>query len=150
VQPSDASNDIWVLALFGDRKRYMYFSSAFSEIDPTLSPDGRWLAYVSNETNRREVYVRSFPTPGGKWTISKDGGTAPVWSRDGKELFFLGADSKLMAVEIRSGAKFEAGAPKTLFHTRMPSIGMRFDVSKDGRFLLPALPDRASSPPRFR
>jgi len=70
--------------------------------------------------------------------VSTNGGTRPVWSRDGKELYFLGADGKMMAVELRPGAKFEAGLPKPLFDSHIgPSVNNWFDVSKDGRFLIP-------------
>ena len=92
---------IWVLPLFGDRKPFPYLHSGFSEGGGKLSPDGRWLAYTSNETKRTEVYVQSFPEPGRKWQVSTNGGDIPVWSRDGKELFFIGPSRKMMSVTVK-------------------------------------------------
>jgi Tol biopolymer transport system component len=147
-------NDIWVLPLFGDRKPFPYLQTEFNEANAKLSPNGQWLAYVSNETKRNEVYVQSFPAPGGKWQVSTSGGDLPVWSRAGKELFFRGADQKLMAVEVRSGAgktgstngavQFEAGVPMPLFSTRFGSGG--YDVSPNGLFIMPVLLEQAAAP----
>jgi serine/threonine protein kinase/Tol biopolymer transport system component len=139
-------SDIWILPLFGDRKPLPYLETAFNESYAKLSPDGHWLAYVSDESKRNEVYVQTFPMPGTKWQISKNGGSYPVWSRDGKELFFIGADQAMMSVEVKGGAQFEASEPNTLFETRLGS-NPQFDVSKDGRFLIPTLPEQASSAP---
>lgn len=129
--------DIWVLPLSGDRKSFPYVSSEFREGRPTLSPDGRWLAYNSNETGRVEVYVSSFPQQGQKWRISTGGGAAPVWSRDGHELYYYSGDHKIMAVDIKSGPPFQYDVPKPLFEVEMPAVNTRFDVGKDGRFLVP-------------
>jgi Tol biopolymer transport system component len=133
--------DLWVLPLFGDRKPFPYLRSEFNERYARLSPDGRWLAYLSDETKRDEVYICTFPNPdGGKWQISTNGGNPPVWSRDGKELFFIGADRKLMAVKLNSGAKLEPGVPEALFETRVGQVALsEFDISKDGHFLVPTL-----------
>ena len=133
--------DIWVLPLFGERKPFPYLQTSFNEMSAKLSPGGHWLAYVSDETRREEIYVQAFPTPGAKLKISANGGEIPVWSRDGKELFFIGLDHKLMAVEMKrdsvEGGQLEAGVPKPLFDTRIRSGYSWFDVSKDGRFLMP-------------
>lgn len=102
-----------------------------------LSPDGRWLAYNSSESKRPEIYVAGFPAPVGKWQVSAGGGSRPVLSRDGKELFFLSAEGKIMAVEIKPGAAFQAGIPKPLFDVRMIGGNTNFEVSKDGHFLQP-------------
>jgi len=145
--------DIWILPLFGDRKPFPYLQTQFAERHAKLSPNGHWLAYVSNETKRDEVYVQTFPTPGGKWQVSTNGGGYPVWSKDGKELFFISADRKLMAVEVkvdavRGGPRFEAGVPKPLFDTRfLPTDNSWFDVSKDGRFLIPTIPEQEANTP---
>lgn len=133
VQDPKTRMDIWVLPLFGDRKPFPYLQSEFSEWQAKLSPDGRWLAYASNETSRYEIYVQSFPTPGEKSLISTNGGTYPAWSRDGKELFFIAADRKLMATAVQTGATFKGGVPKPLFETRLPSGISGFDVRNDGR-----------------
>ncbi|MBI2833800.1 MAG: serine/threonine-protein kinase, partial [Acidobacteria bacterium] len=103
--------DLWVLPLFGDRKPYPFLKTEFDESQARFSPDGRWMAYVSNESGRLEVYVRPFPGPGTKWQISPNGGSQPQWRRDGKELFYIAADHRLMAVAVKSGAMFEAAAP---------------------------------------
>jgi hypothetical protein len=137
------SRDIWVLPLVGDRKRFPYLQTAFEERNATLSPNGSWLAYSSDETKRDEIYVQTFPQQGGKWQVSTNGGRLPRWSRDGKELFFVGADRKLMVVEVKSdfrkgGASFEVSVPKPLFDTRLGyNEGLWYDVSADGRFLFP-------------
>jgi Tol biopolymer transport system component len=138
---------VWVLPLFGERKPFPYLESEFDESYPKLSPNGQWLAYQSNETKRNEIYVQSFPKPGGKWKVSTDGGTRPIWSRDGKELFFLGTNEKLMAVEVRSSAgnKFDNGLAKPLFD--LPNGAFTFDVSKDGRFLIPGSVEQTAGAP---
>ena len=143
---------IWVLPLSGDRKPYAFLHSQSAEISGRsimlpmwgkLSPDGRWLAYQSNETGSFEIYVQAFPGREGKWRVSVKGGTHPIWSRDGKELFYIAADNKLMAVDVKSGARFEHGVPKPLFEARTG-----FDVSPDGkRFLLVVPLEQAANPP---
>jgi Tol biopolymer transport system component len=133
--------DIWVLPLFGDRRPFPYLQTNFNEVRAKLSPNGQWLAYASDEGKRYEIYVQTFPSAGGKWRVSVDGGSLPVWSRDGKELFYIGADRKMMAVEVKGGSKFEAGVSKALFDTHLEYFAW-FDVSKDGRFLLPTLIER--------
>jgi len=140
-------NDIWVHPQFGDKKPYPYLYSEFREQLGKLSPDGRWLAYMSDESRRYEIYVVSFPQPGGKWQISTAGGFAPVWSRDGRELFFVSADLKMTAVEIRTtGGKFEPGVPKPLFDVRVTASN-HYDVSKDGRFLIPSIVEQSANAP---
>ena len=140
--------DIWVLPLFGDRKPFPYLQTEFNERLARLSPNGQWLAYTSDESKRSEVYVQTFPTPGGKWQISTNGGSRSVWSRDGKELYFLGADGKMMAVEVKAGAKFEAGLPKALFDARFPGGNTAwYDVSPDGRFLIPIQLEQTANAP---
>ena len=144
-------SDVWVLPLFGDRKPFPYLQTEFNERNPKLSPNGRWLAYASDETKRNDVYVESFPTATGKWQVSTKGGDFPVWSRDGRELFFIGGDGNMTAVEVTggAGAKFEAGAPQPLFQMRLgnDAATRRFDVSKEGRFLIPAAAVQAASAP---
>jgi eukaryotic-like serine/threonine-protein kinase len=149
VQDPKTKSDIWVLPLFGDRKPFPYLQTEFNEGFAKLSPNGQWLAYTSDETKRTEIYVQTFPTPGGKWQISTNGGFYPVWSQDGKELFYIGADQKLMAVEVTGGNTFQAGIPKPLFQTRLGIRPSRvaFDVSKDGRFLMPVPVENAAPTP---
>lgn len=80
-----------------------------------FSPDGKWLAYASNETGKWEIYVTSFPTPHGKWQVSVGGGEQPRWRGDGRELFYLSTDSRVMAVPVTTGANFDSGRPVALF-----------------------------------
>lgn len=142
------NSDVWVLPQFGDRKAFPYLHADYNEQFGKLSPGGKWLAYTSNETKRDEVYVQTFPSPEGKWQVSTNGGTRPVWSRNGKELFFIDPGRRVMAVEVRGGAKFEAGVPKTLFATRFAVGGSTwFDVSDDGRFLIPNEAEEAGTSP---
>jgi len=135
--------DIWVFPTFGDRKPFPYVNTEFQEGRAKLSPNGQFLAYVSDESKRDEVYVQTFPEHGGKWQISTGGGDVPVWSRDGRELYFISTDLKMMAVEVKGdGKKFEAGVPKPLFDVRQSA---QFDVSKDGRFLIHVPQDQAGT-----
>jgi hypothetical protein len=112
--------DIWALPLTGDRKPKPLVQTEFQELQGQISPDGRWLAYRSNETRRREIYVRPLSGATGKWQLSTTGGMYPRWRRDGKELLYLSADRKLMAADTRStGAAFEAGIPHAFFDVRL-------------------------------
>jgi serine/threonine protein kinase len=139
--------DIWSLPLSGDRKPVPYQVSAFSTVEPKLSPDGRWLAYQSSESGRPEVYVQSFPTPAGKFQISTAGAYSPRWSRDGKEIFYLSIDRKMMAVDVKAGAAFEPGTPKALFQTRALRFSP-YDVSPNGRrFLIASYPEESAGAP---
>jgi Tol biopolymer transport system component len=101
-----------------------------NESNPNLAPSSDWLAYASDETRRFEVYVQSFPEPGRKYQVSLNGGSIPVWSRDGKELFFIAPDRQMMAVSIKkTGGNLEIGAPKALFDSKMaPLTNASFDV----------------------
>jgi hypothetical protein len=142
-------NDIWVIPLSGDQKPFPYLQSEFAERRAKLSPNGRWMAYVSDESKQDEVYVQDFPNPGEKWPVSTNGGDYPIWSRDGRELYFIAADQKLMAVEVKGGARFEAGVPKPLFDTRLGNLrgDQWFDVTTDGRFLIPTLLEQSAVAP---
>jgi serine/threonine protein kinase len=121
----------------GDRKVETFLQTRFNEIAPQFSPDGRWLAYVSDESGHNEVYVQPYPGPGGKWQISTEGGTEPVWARNG-ELFYRNGD-KMMAVATTAKANFSADTPKVLFegHYATYNTMPAYDVTPDGqRFLL--------------
>jgi dipeptidyl aminopeptidase/acylaminoacyl peptidase len=124
----------------------------FDEKNARLSPDGRWLAYSSDETRNDEIYVQTFPQHGGKWQVSTNGGTLPVWSRDGKHLFFIDGKGKMTSVDVKNvdakNPQFEAGVPVSLFDARLGILGeSRFDVSKDGRFLIPIQVSQTESSP---
>jgi eukaryotic-like serine/threonine-protein kinase len=117
-------------------------ATIFNEGHSSFSPDGKWMAYVSNESGRREVYVQSFPPARGKWQISREGGLEPQWRGDGKELFYT-ADDRMMAVPIRTtGEGFAAGAPQALFDLRLSStlLRNRWVVTGDGQRFLAAIP----------
>jgi eukaryotic-like serine/threonine-protein kinase len=130
--------DVMILPLAGERQPVPFVHSSFNETLPRFSPDGRWIAYVSDASGRREVYVQPFPGPGGKWQVSTAGGDEPVWRADGRELFYLSPDWHVMAVEVNLGAGFQAGVPAPLFSfTSVPDGWTHYSVSRDGqRFLL--------------
>ncbi len=108
-------NNIWVLPLEGDRQPAVFLQTPFFETGGRFSPDGRWIAYSSDEQGRAEIYLQTFPASGGKWQISNNGGLQPWWRSDGKELYYLSADGKLMAVEVKLSGSFESLAPRALF-----------------------------------
>jgi serine/threonine protein kinase/WD40 repeat protein len=131
--------DIMVLPLFGDRKPIPFLHSTFNEGHGRLSPDSRWLAYSSDESGQFEVYVQAFPGPGGKWQISTRGGFQPMWRADGKELYYIATDGRLMESSVNAGDGFAAGVPTPLFnsHLSLSSAQSQYAPSADGqRFLL--------------
>lgn len=150
--PSDWSRDgkyilyesagrLWITAL-PELKTRVFVNVPATAKNGQFSPDGRWVAYTSNESGKWEIYVTSFPEVRGKWQLSSAGGTQPRWRGDGKELFFLASDGKMMAVPVTAGANFDAGAPVTLFQANprelvATSERVTYDVTKDGqRFLI--------------
>jgi serine/threonine protein kinase len=130
---------IWMLPLEGERKPHLFHDSPFAEREASFSPDGKWVAYCSNESGDYKVYVVPFPGQGGKWQVSPGGGCGPRWRRDGRELFYISSDNKMVAVEVKaSGSSFEVGAIHALFATRPYGVFGRFDVLADGqRFAIP-------------
>jgi eukaryotic-like serine/threonine-protein kinase len=125
---------IWVLPLFGDHKAYPFIQATFSAREASFSPDGKWLAYCSNESGEYRVYVVPFPGPGGKWQVSLGDGRGPLWRRDGKEIFYLSADNKLMAVKVEaSDGSFAAAGARVLFDSHSYGVFGRYDASADGR-----------------
>jgi Tol biopolymer transport system component len=150
-------SDIWVMPLSGDKKPFPYLNQDYNEGSPRLSPNGQWLAYQSDKSGRYEVYVDTFtgaPSASqaarGNWQVSTNGGTRPVWSHDGKELFFISADRKMMVAEVSNSAanRFDASAAGALFDAHIsgdPSV--QFDVSKDGRFLMMVPVEQGPSTP---
>ena len=145
--------DIWTLPREGDRRPRPFACTPFSEVTPDFAPNGRWIAYASNESGRFEIYAQPYPGPGRKVQISTDGGMEPVWSRDGRELFYNGG-GKMMAVQTRFEPDFAAGTPKALFETSAfadPDPEFRqYDVSPDGkRFVMIGKLPGQSTPPRL-
>jgi eukaryotic-like serine/threonine-protein kinase len=154
--------DLWVLPLSGDQKPFPFLQTGTNEVGGQLSPDGRWMAYASDESGGYEVYVQSFPSAGGQRQVSTKGGAGPRWRRDGKELFYCAPDGKLMAVEVKSGlpagghgdgegATFETGVPHALFEFRsgnLTSFLAPYTVTADGRrFLLNTIVDESGGAP---
>jgi eukaryotic-like serine/threonine-protein kinase len=140
---------LFVLPLFGDRKPLPFLQTQFNETSGQFSPDGRWVAYQSNESDRNEVYVAPFPGPGRKWQISTAGGSAPRWRHDGSEIFYLAPDNKLMAVAVNAqGSSFDVGAVKPVFQTRITGFGYYYQVSADNQhFLINTTSEQAASAP---
>lgn len=144
------SNDILVLPLTGDKKPYAFRQTEASENWAAFSPDGRWVAFSSTEpSGRAEVYVARFASPGRTWRVSADGGSQARWRKDGKEIFYLAPDRRLMAAAITStGDSFDVTRVDPLFTISYPYGAYHaFDVSKDGeRFLVNALTVGAGAP----
>ena len=125
----------------GERRPEPLNRSKSDEIAAEISPNGHWLAFVSNESGRNEVYVRPLPNvDGGRWQVSTGGATEPTWSRSGRELFFLDATGLLTVVPVEAGAAFHAGDPASVLHTRYSTgnfaLLRNYDVSADGQRLL--------------
>jgi dipeptidyl aminopeptidase/acylaminoacyl peptidase len=127
-----------LVPLGGDHKPVVSIQGQFAQ--PAFSPDGHWIAYASAESGSFEVFVQSFPVGHGKWQISPDGGGQPVWRRDGKELFYISAGHRIVAVPVKIGVTFEAGTPKELFSANNSALfyfRRQYSVSPDGqRFLV--------------
>ncbi len=135
-------DDIWMLRLEDEQEPWAFLDTEFDEIGAMFSPDGRWLAYMSNETGRDEVYVQPFSVSGPRGTkqISVGGGTEPVWAPDSRELFYRNGD-KMMAVAIETEPELSVGTPRLLFEERFlhgpPWARRNYDISPDGqRFLM--------------
>jgi len=152
--------DLWVLPLEGDKTPKPFLQDDFDKGGGKFSPDGKWIAYSSDEAGPYQVYVRPFPGPGGQYQVSAAGGSNPRWRHDGKELFYLAPEGKVMAVEVKTGSTFETGAAKPLFDAHVrgwlgaggagPGLSARdnYAVSSDGqRFLLNSLAEGSAPSP---
>ena len=143
--------DLWLLPAEGDREPLVYLRSDFDAFQAQFSPDGRWIAYTSNESGEYQVYVQPFPMREEKRQISTSGGAQPQWRRDGTELFYLARDGTLMAVDVKSGARFEPGLPKPLFRTQVTGLTNarnHYVSSADGqRFLVNTIIEEGASSP---
>jgi len=135
----DNQTDLWVLEMDGDRETRLFLHTEFYERFAEVSPDGRWLAYVSDESGQHEVQVRPFPDGGGKTVVSTDGGSSPVWSADGRELFYR-EGRRVMAVPVELGDELTVGTPTFLFESSFADrvFGSEsLDVTADGeRFVI--------------
>ena len=175
TQDPKTATDLWALPLMGERpsagsgrpepvegrKPFAVLQSSFDEIEGQFSPDGRWLAYASNESGPYEIYLRTFPEAGGQRQVSVAGGVQPRWKRDGHELFYVAPDGRLMAVPIRTAPDthaLEPGPPVPLFPTRLATTGTniatagfmaraQYAVAADGRFLMNVAADEAVTSP---
>ena len=139
VQPDAPPYDQGVVTVDGERRTEMLLQTEFSESNGVISPNGRWLAYDADESGRSEIYVRPFPdVDSRRIQMSTDGGTRPLWSRDGRELFYFKAPGTLIAVPVDPGPSFTAGNPEVLFEGSYPAFntGRHYDVSPDGRGFL--------------
>ncbi|MHC4560749.1 MAG: hypothetical protein ACYS80_26005, partial [Planctomycetota bacterium] len=143
--------DIWVLPSEGSRTPSPFLVTPFNERAARFSPNGRWLAYVSDESGQNEVYVQPYPGPGRKWTVSTNGGGEPVWSADGKELFYRNRDL-MMVVAVETEPDFKAGIPRLLFegHYEMALGSQNYDVSADGQKFLMVRTEEELSPVRLQ
>ena len=131
-------DDLWLVPLSGDRKPVKFLGPPSDQMHGNFSPDGRFVAYTSNESGRFQVYVQTFPLSNRKWQVSTDGGYEPRWRADGREIYYLSDDRKLMAVSVGAGPSF--AVPKLLFQTRVPegvtSRRTHYVPSRDGRRFL--------------
>jgi serine/threonine-protein kinase len=153
VEQKDNNNDIVLVDVAGSHQKTPLLHSKADEAYPDISPDGRWIAFVSNESGRNEVYVQPFPKLGSRHQISIDGGTAPAWSRDGRELLYTTTETvggqasltRMMAVAVTTAPTFVASKPRRLFEGRYGAAAVvrPYDVSPDGRFLMVTQKDRA-------
>jgi Tol biopolymer transport system component len=154
VSDPKTSADIWALPLNGASKPFPFLHEAYDERNGQISPDGRWIAYQSNESTRFEIYIRPFPAAPGQWPVSTAGGVQPRWRADSKELYFVAPDGQLMVAPIVvNGAAIQTVVPVALFRSRMlyggtDTVGRaQYAVAGDGRFLINvALDDETASP----
>ncbi len=137
--------DIWILPLSGDRKPYPFVATEFDEFAASFSADGRWVSYTSDESGKTELYVVSFPGPGGKWQISTGGALGGGWVKGGKEILYLSSDFNVVSVAVNAGASgLEIGPPRVLFNN---SGWVNGAISADGeRFLGAVLPEGGEKP----
>jgi Tol biopolymer transport system component len=152
-QDSATGSDLWALPIGGTEKPFPIVQTRFNEDEGQFSPDGRWIAYRSDESGREEIYVQAFPGPAGKQQVSTAGGSQPRW-RNGKELFYVAADTKLMSVPMAlptQGQTLKVGVPVPLFRTRLVGVDQpkaQYAVAPDGqRFLMNVIADEATASP---
>jgi Tol biopolymer transport system component len=141
---------LWVRPLDGDQKPRPFMTGNFLARSASISPDGRWVAYSSDSSGRRfEIYVRSFPSGDEEHKVSFQGGFAPKWRRDGKELYFLSPEAAMMAVDVDTSHGFRTQVPTRLFPTSLEQNNFRpYAVSRDGqRFLMPVRVDPSGPEP---
>ena len=145
------TTQLWGLPLFGDRNPFAFVQGTFGAHAARFSPNGQYVAYSSNETGRAEIYVQTFPQQTGKWQISSSGGEQPMWRRDGKELFYIAPDDKLMSVPVNTSASFQLGVATPLFQSQLAPIPFwrnnYFPFPDGHRFLMLTPASEAKAPP---
>jgi serine/threonine-protein kinase len=148
-QSPETQRDIWTVPLETDGaglragKPEVFLQTPFDERNPSFSPDGRWLAYASDESGNFQIYVRAFPDKGGKWQISNDGGLYPTWSRNGRDLFFETPDNHIMVATYETKAdSFVADKPRAWSDTRLANVGLNgnYDLAPDGKRIAALMP----------
>lgn len=137
---------LWILPLAGEGHAYRFYPGNVSQYHGQFSPDGKWIAYSSNETGEFEVYVQPFPASGAKWRISTQGGAQPRWRSDGKEMYYRLRDGKVMATSVTFSGKIQVGLPQMLFQASpdpfYPDLGNSYDGTRNGqRFVINTLID---------
>jgi serine/threonine-protein kinase len=147
-QVTSSNSDLMMVTLQGERRPKPLMATSFNEVNAELSPDGKWLAYQSDESGRDEIYVRPFPNIGeGRWQLSTNGGTRPLWSRDGKELFYVSRTLNLMTIPVQASTGFSASSPTKVVDAQLVETGpgRMYDVSTDGRRFLIIKPSASAN-----
>jgi len=148
---SKTKQDLWLLSPTGDRKPVIFLRTPFNETEPAFSPDGRFLAYTSDESGTWQIYVQTVPRSANRWQVSTASGLQPSWRQDGKEMFFVSNERKLMAVDVKTNAGFEAGVPHELFalhFDNVPELYYVYTPGADGkRFLVANVADETTFSP---
>jgi Tol biopolymer transport system component len=144
--------DLWVIPASGERKPRPYLQGPYNEQQGRFSPGGQWVAYTSDESGSPQIYIQGFPDPSGKWQISNNGGADPRWSRDGRELFYISADQKMMSVRMDlANGRIQAGIPQELFPVRVTGLTdtrTHYAVTQDSRrFLVNTRNERSAVSP---
>jgi Tol biopolymer transport system component len=135
VDTRSTRTDIWVRAMDGSSPPIPFLATEYNEDNPSISPDGKWIAYTSDETGTPEVFIRPYPVSGVAWQVSAGGGGNPLWSRDGRELLFT-SGTKLISVPITTRPALQVGAPVEISDGGISTFRSRdFDVAPDGRFV---------------
>ena len=147
-----ANADIGIASLTGNPRPQLLLTSEYEERSPSFSPDGHWFAYSSSEPGQHEVFVRRLPMTDEKWAISNGGGLQPLWSRDGKEIFYATLGGQLMAVPVSAGTTFSLGTPQPLFQTslRLNNPSRQYAASADGQRFLMVVPAQDVDSEDFR
>jgi eukaryotic-like serine/threonine-protein kinase len=145
----DGGSDLWALPMSGEKKPFPVAKTRFAERTGGFSPDGRYVTYSSDQSGQLEVYVQEFPEARNKWQVSTKGGTQPIWSSDGKEIFYRAPDARLMSVAVRAANAFEAGVPRGLFELPLVNLpfGAYYRPAPDGQHFLVLAPLRQETIP---